>query len=308
MRPLTFGVVTDEVDQDFDRACHVAHELGMGVVELNNLWGKPAEQLEPNEVRRVREIVQRYDLRLDVIGTLALKGLELSKNPILDHSEEFADHLDSIRNAARVAQALADVSLEPGVRIFSFRREEMVGLGNPSPILPDGGGLSEITLNRIVEGLNKACDVARAEGVRLLVENVRSCWGNTGLNTTRILDATNRPELRIIWDVANDWVSCGKTYQEGYLATKPYTVCVHFKDAKLIDPGTGLTAWTPIGQGAVDVDSQVVDLLRNGFDGPVLLETHWRGEGLSKEESSRRSFAGLKSAVERAQELLRKPA
>ena len=301
MSQLTLGVVTDEIDQDFERACQVANELGMEVVELNNLWGKPVERLEPAEVGRVREIVQRYDLRLDVIGTLALKALELGKNPDLDHSEEFTEHLDSIRRAARIAQSLADVSLEPGVRIFSFRREEMVGLGNPSPIFPDGGGLSDATLERIVQGLNKACDVAHEEGVRLLVENVRSCWGNTGLNTVRILDATNRPELKIIWDVANDWVSCGKNYQEGYLATKPYTVCVHFKDAKLIDPAIGLTAWTPIGQGEVDVENQVADLVRNGFDGPVLLETHWRGEGLSKEESSRHSFVGLKSGIERAQ-------
>jgi sugar phosphate isomerase/epimerase len=75
---------------------------------------------------------------------------------------------------------------------------------------------------------------------------------------------------------------------------------VHFKDAKLLDPAIGLTAWAPIGEGAVDVDGQVADLLRDDFRGPVLLETHWRGEGLSGEQSSRRSFAGLVTAIDRA--------
>lgn len=298
-RHFPLGVVTDEIDPDFAHACAVAAELGMQVVEMNNLWGKPADRLESAEVEQVRDIVKRHSLRVDAVGTLAFKALELSKNPNLRTSAEYAEHLDTIRRAARIARSLADVSAEPAVRIFSFRREPMEGLGNPSPILADGGGIGDSVLDRIVEGLHGACDLAREEGARLLVENVRSCWGNTGVNTARILQATNRPELAIIWDVANDFVSCGLNYRAGYLATKPYATVVHFKDAKVVDPAVGLTAWTPIGQGAVDVDGQIADLLRDGFGGPVLLETHWRGEGLSKEESSRRSFAGLVRGIER---------
>lgn len=300
MSVFPVGAVTDEIDPDLARACKVANELGMQVVELNSLWGKPADRLDPEEVARVRDLVGENGLRVDAVGTLAFKALELSKNPNLRASREFEEHLAAIRRAARVARELEVVSPEPAVRIFSFRREPMEGLGNPSPIYPDGGGIPEPALERIAAGLKLASDLARDEGVRLLVENVRSCWGNTGVNAARIVKAANRPELRIIWDVANDWVSCGQSYRAGYEATRPYTVCVHFKDAKLVDPAIGLTAWTPIGQGAVDVVGQVRDLLRDGFAGPVLLETHWRGEGLSKEESSRRSFAGLLSAIERA--------
>ena len=300
MSQATFGVVADELGPDLARSCQVAVELGMRAIEINEYRGKPIERLGPTEIAAVRDLAGVHGLRLDAVGTLALKALELSKNPDLDTSAEFAEHLATIRNAARVARALADVSPEPAVRIFTFRREPMVGLGNPSPILPDGGGLKPETLERIVAGLHQACDVARDEGVRLLVENVRSCWGNTGENTARIVAAANRPELRIIWDVANDWVSCGQSYRAGYLATKPYTVAIHFKDAKIVDPAIGLTAWMPIGQGAVDVDGQAVDLVRDGFTGPILLETHWRGEGLDQEESSRQSFAGLTAAFARA--------
>lgn len=299
IRQFPLGVVTDEIGPDFARACAVAAELGMEVVEMNSLWGKPADRLEPTEVEQVREIVKRHGLRVDAVGTLAFKAIEFGKNPNLDTSAEYAEHLDTIGRAARIARALADVSAEPAVRIFSFRREPMEGLGNPSPILPDGGGVSDAVLERIVEGLHGACDLAREEGVRLLVENVRSCWGNTGLNTARILQAANRPELAIIWDVANDFVSRGMSYRVGYLATKPYATVMHFKDARVVDPAIGLTAWTAIGEGEVDVDGQVADLLRDGFAGPVLLETHWHGEGLTNEESSRRSFAGLARSIER---------
>jgi len=238
------------------------------------------------------------------VGTLAFKALALSESPDLYESTEFAEHLETIRRAARIARALEDVSLAPAARIFAFRREPMEGLGNPWPILPDGGGVSAEMLSRIAEGLQRACDLARQEGVRLLVENVRSCWGNSGVNTARIVEAANRPELGIIWDVANDFVACGKSYHEGYQATKPSAVCVHFKDVRVVNPTTGLTAWMPVGQGAVDAVGQIADLIRDGFAGPVLLETHWRGDGLTKEESSRRSFAGLRAAIEQARGLV----
>lgn len=298
-QPFPLGVVTDEIDQDVERACRVAAELGMGIVELNNLWAKPADRLGPGEVARVRATVRRYGLRVDAVGTLAFKALELSKHPILGESEEYAEHLDAIRRATAIARELADVSLAPTVRIFSFRREPMEGLGNPSPILPDGGGLPDAVLRRIVDGLGPACDLAREHGVRLLVENVRSCWGNTGVHTARIVEAAGRPELGIIWDVANDYVSCGQGYRAGYLATKAWTAAVHCKDARVVDWSTGLTAWTAIGDGEVDVAGQLAELARDGFGGPVVLETHWRGHGLSKEASSRHSFAGLRAALAR---------
>jgi sugar phosphate isomerase/epimerase len=297
MSHLTLGAVTDEIDADLERACQVAVELGMTFVELNTVWGQPVDRLPPDDAGRVREIVRRHGLQIDAVGTLAFKALELSQHPALRNSDEFAEQLAAIRRAAHLAQVWSDCLPNPAVRIFAFRREPMQGLGNPSPIYPDGGGIPAAVVERVAEGLNLACDLARAEGVRLLVENVRSCWGNTGVNTARLVAAADRPELGIIWDVANDWVSCGQSYRAGYVATRPYTVAVHLKDARLVDPATGLTAWLPIGQGEADLPGQVADLLRDDFGGPVILETHWRGDGLTKEESSRRSFAGLQAAI-----------
>src|SRR5436305_1358767 len=150
MSPPIFGVVADEIDPDLERACQVAVELGMQVIEINDYRGKPIDQLDRSEIEAVHHIIGARGLRVDAVGTLALKALELSKNPDLSASADFAEHLATIRRAARVARALADVSPEPAVRIFSFRREPMQGLGNPSPIYPDGGGLGSETLERIV--------------------------------------------------------------------------------------------------------------------------------------------------------------
>ena len=77
--------------------------------------------------------------------------------------------------------------------------------------------------------------------------------------------------------------------------------CIHVKDACVVDPASGLTAWMPVGAGQVDLQGQLGDLVYDGFRGPVVLETHWRGEGLTREQSSRRSFAGLLDLIHRVQ-------
>ena len=115
----------------------------------------------------------------------------------------------------------------------------------------------------------------RAEdlGLTLCVENVRSCFGNKGVNTAAILAAVDHPNVRAIWDPANDFVSGGEDFRPGYEATKPWMVHVHAKDATEIDAATGLTAWTAIGAGDLDWTAQICALIDDGYGGHISLET-----------------------------------
>ena len=117
------------------------------------------------------------------------------------------------------------------------------------------------------------------------LENVRSCWGNSGHNAARILAAVDHPRLRAIWDPGNDFVSGGVPYPDGYRAILPYLLHVHVKDAVVVDDTTGLTSWAPIGSGSVDYAGQVDALRRDGYAAVVSVETHWRKEGASRLES-----------------------
>lgn len=291
----TLSVVSDEIDQDLANACAVAAELGIDAVELNSLWDAPSDQLSADQVRQVCQLVDRYGLHVSAVSVAAFKAIELSKEPDLAASSTFQEHMGMIERAAHVADALGDRMLSRSVRVFSFRREPMQGLGNPWPILPDGGGVPATFLPRIVEGLSLAGDLAKRLGVRLLIENVRSCWGNSGENTAAILKALNRPEYGAIWDIANDYVSCGQPWSVGYNATLPWSEAVHWKDATVLDWASGLTAWKAIGEGAIDVAGQAQALASRPLPGPIVLETHWRGDGMTKEASSRHSFQGLKT-------------
>ena len=149
--------------------------------------------------------------------------------------------------------------------------------------------------------MRDAGDRADAAGVTLLVENVRSCWGNTAVNTVRILEATDHPRVKLNWDPSNDFVSGGNPYPSGYEVARPWTQHVHIKDARVVDHATGLIAWECIGRGEVDFVGQLRALIDEGFAGAVNLETHWHPEDRSKEANSRESFAGMLAALKLAQ-------
>jgi sugar phosphate isomerase/epimerase len=204
--------------------------------------------------------------------------------------------MDVLRASIRAAQILG----APIVRTFGFRRDGMVDMGNPSPRLPLGGAVPEEMLEKVAEGLRFAAERAAAAGLILGLENVRSCWANSGHNTARIIAATGHPALRSIWDPGNDYVSGGVPYPDGYEAVRPYLCHVHVKDARVVDPATGLTAWEAVGAGEVDYVAHFAALRRDGFAGTLSLETHWRlpeGSEPHRERASRISFEGIRRAL-----------
>jgi sugar phosphate isomerase/epimerase len=294
-----FGVCTDEVHDDLETALRVAREMGMRWVELQAFWGKPITDLSDAELDRTRLLLDQYDMRVSSVGTLCLKGVLLGRvapGTVVEDAH-FQRDMALLRGSHRVARRLG----APMVRTFAFRRDDMVGLGNPSLHLPDGGQIPDDTLAKIGEGLRYAASETAAVGLTLGLENVRSCWANTGLNAARIIQAIDHPALRAIWDPGNDYVSWPGSYGAGYEAVKPYICHVHVKDARVVDGRTGLTAWEAVGAGSVDYVGQFAALRRDGYTGTLSLETHWHppvnGGEPDRVRDSQTSFAGIRRAL-----------
>src|SRR5919198_1299678 len=211
----SFGVCTDEVHQDLEIAFQFATAMGMRWVEL----------------------LACYALGVSAIGSLFLKGVQLGhvRRGEVAQDPAFREELAVLRASIRVAKRLD----APIVRTFGFRRDDMVGLGNPSPRLPRGGEVPDEILEKAAEGLRIAAQITADAGLILGLENVRSCWANSGYNTGRIIAATGHPALKALWDPGNDYVAGGVPYPEGYDAVRPQICHVHVKDARVVDPRTG---------------------------------------------------------------------
>lgn len=291
--PFLFSLVADEVSDDLDEALAFAVDHDMTAIELTSLWGTPFEAATDALRSQARAALRRSDIRSAMVLSPAFKTLviaDVDTQPIAS-IPGWSDHVRLLESAMVTAVALDC----PYVRVFTCRLD--TGGQNPSPRLPGGGTFPPQRLEIISSILRDAANRANDLGLTVCVENVRSCFGNTGRNTAAILSAVDHPAVRTIWDPANDFVAGGTEFREGYEAVKPWIVHVHAKDAVVRIATTGLTEWTAIGRGALDWPGQLRALVDDGYPGLVSLETHWHPDGCSKSKSSHESFEGLLAAL-----------
>ncbi|MCC9074674.1 sugar phosphate isomerase/epimerase [Litorilinea aerophila] len=290
-KPYRFGVITDEIDQDFARACQVARELGMSYVEIHTLWGKNVDELSDEEVEQVAQILEEHGLGTHLICGLLFRPFSLADVELatLEEHPRFQAHLVKLERFIQLAHRLQ----APYIRTFGFTRD--VGGANPSPRSPDGGGVDEETLAKIAKGLRIACQRVAQEGLTLALENARSLYANTGGNLRRVLDAVDHPNLKIIWDPANAFVA-GEDPAQGFQAVRGHIVDVHCKDAVVVDEATGLTAWARIGAGGTNWPQQLALLAQEPVE-TYTIETHWHPEGQDRAENTRQTFASLQALL-----------
>lgn len=289
--PFRISICLEELGIDLERALAVASDLGIQDVDFGSLWGQRVDRVPLRRLVQARDLLRQYEMRVRVVGPSTFKTVRLEGVPLEHIAQEPAFQKEMLLLRAQLEAARFFGA--PLSRIYSFRRTGMIGLGNPSLRLPQGGPFPEEMQAKVARALSLACLAAQDAGVVLALENVRSCWGNSGHNTALIAKRVNSPWLKVIWDPANAWVCGEEDLEAGYQAIRPYLAHVHLKDAALEDADSGLTRWERMGDGEVDLAGQLAALRRDGYDGCLSVETHWSPPGGNKEWNTRRTHAGL---------------
>ena len=296
--PFSLGVITDEIHRDASISIPLAAEMGFKYVDFNDVGERNVWELSDSEAEELAALVRVYGLATFALCPPAFKVVLLDEVSAGSVAKDpaFQEHMNILRRTFELAPTFG-VSM---IRMFSFRQSDMKAMGNPSPRLPQGGEIPADIFDKVVEGLQFAAGEAEAAGMTLLLENVRSCWGNSGGNLARIVTAVNHTSLRAIWDPANCYVSGGCPFPDGYEAVKSQIGEIHVKDAVVKEQESGLTRWECIGRGGVDYVGQLRALLSDGYEGVVTVETHWSEPDMTREECTRQTLAGLKECLKQA--------
>jgi len=286
--PFRISVINDEISQDFGHACEIAsQEFGMHWIELRSMWKKNIVSLDEKEVAEARRILDKFQLRVTDIASPLFKvdwpgapKSKFSEAKSFGASFTLAQQDEVLDRAIDMAKAFQT----DRVRCFDFWR-----LDDQAPYRP-----------AINDKLLQAANKAGQKGITLVLENEPACNTATGAEAAKVLDAVKSPYLMLNWDPGNA-ATLGETpYPDGYnLLPKDRIGHCHCKDA--VKKGKGYD-WAPMGGGIIDWAGQLKALKRDGYHFAVSLETHWNGGG-SPEESSRKSWAGMKKLLQQADAL-----
>jgi len=284
---LRLSILTDEISQDFGHACEVAsRDFGMGLVDLREAGGKNLMNWDAAQIADVRKVVDRYNLRVACLATPIFKvdWPDAPKSPFSPKRDEFGASFTFAQQDELLERAfeLAKQFQTDRIRVFDFWR-----LDDQKP--------HRAAIDDVVR---KAAAKAGKRGLTLVLENEYACNTATGAEAGRLAAAIPDKALQITWDPGNAQFRDEVPFPGGYAAIPKGRIGhMHCKDAK--KRADGKWEWMAMGSGVIDWAGQFRALKADGYSHVCTLETHWRGAG-TPEASSRESFAGMKSLLQKA--------
>jgi L-ribulose-5-phosphate 3-epimerase len=282
------SVINDEISQDFGHVCEVAaKEFGMGWIELRSMWKKNIVSLDEKEIAEARRILEKSQLKVTDIASPLFKvdwpgapKSKFSEEKSFNAAFDWKQQDEVLERAIEMAKAFNTER----VRCFDFwRLEEQTPFRTP-----------------MNEKLREAAEKCAKNNLLLVLENEPACNTATGAESAKVLTAVQHPAFMLNWDPGNAAASGEIPYPDGYkLLPKDRIGHCHCKD--VVKKETKYD-WAPMGGGMIDWAGQFRALKRDGYHFAVSLETHWNGGG-SAEESTRKSWAGMKKTLEQASAL-----
>ena len=280
--PFRISVINDEISQDFGHACEIASkEFGMGWIELRSMWKKNIVALDEKEVAEAKRLVEQHQLKVTDIASPLFK-VDWPGAPKSKYSEAKSFGADfPISKQDEVLDRAIELAKAFGtqrVRCFDFWRLE-----------------DQKPYREAINGkLREAAEKCEKNGLILVLENEPACNTATAAESVKVLEAVPSRSFMLNWDPGNAAASGEVAYPDGYnLLPKDRIGHCHCKDVARL----GKDEWAPMGGGLIDWAGQFKALKRDGYHFAVSLETHWSGGG-SPEESTRKSWAGMKKLLQ----------
>lgn len=281
---MKISIITDELSSDVASAIELGTSWGCDTFEIRNAWLKRMPNAPDILVNRIWTTVQTYGVTVSGISPGIFKG---RTNDDYKRVKVFADSVEEIEfHQKKLVPASFEFAERLGTKVivvFSFVRPT----GPRDPEIPDA----------VVDYLGPVANEAEARGLTLALETEHGTWADSGENARKIVDAVGSKGLQINWDPSN--IIAGHSGEDafsvGYEHAKGAIANVHVKDVTK-DPVTGENEWSILGEGDLDWNEHLKVLKRDGYDGYVSLEPHFRFAGaVNVIDKCRRTFETLQS-------------
>ena len=244
---MKLSIISDEVSQQLNEIICFCRQFKLKAVELRSIEGLGAFEFTPGLAKRMRE----------QFGAL---GIEVCSLSLPFYKCEYSDlqtrrqHLESLKRSLEMAQYLGAKI----VRGFCFWRHE-------------DAPLTEAALS---DAYAPVLPLLADSGVVMGLEADPSVNGHTSAILAGYVRAIGSPFVRAVWDGGNLlYAPDGEAPLAGYALLQGLICHVHIKDA--VKTADGARA-VRVGTGGADVAGQLRQLVRDGYQGYLSLETHYR--------------------------------
>lgn len=270
--PFKLGVITDEVSQDIFQAAEFAKIHGLDSLEIRSVNDRSPYELTDADVAEIKKAAQQNGLEVAAISSPLFKCN-------FDDEEAVAAHIEGFKHCVKIAKALGAKL----IRGFDFWE-------------------SGVSVENRAEAYKPIVEICEKEDMYCVIEFDPSVHSSTPFLTAELVKAIGHPRISALFDPGNSPYADSVTppYPDGYNALKPYITHIHIKDTVL---NNGTAEGVKVGDGLVDYLGLFKELISNGYNGHIMLETHYRkGEELDEEQLKRPGGAAFTSGAYPASE------
>ncbi len=269
---MNLGVICDGISRDLAHAVDVMDEFGLTHAELQFVGEKEVGEHSAQEIREIDALLRDHGMPVSCLSRHVFAGMTKDNRPGDDlHTR----HLDALKRVIDMAHVVGS----PLVRIMTPKKEQILWGSHGAEKWNVAHGAWDAMLPLVAP----AADLARAEGVTLVVETGNGTMVNSNYTARRLInDLDAKDVLKVLWDPANNCWCHERAWPDGYEEVKDgYLGHVHIKDVQVDTPRATLEV-REMGKGQLaDQFAPLAQALRDdGYDGAISFESVYHpGDG-----------------------------
>jgi sugar phosphate isomerase/epimerase len=262
---MKLGVICDGISRDLAHAVDVMDEFGLDHAELQFVGDTEVGDHSPAQIADIKALLADRGKPVSCLSRHIFAGLTTASRPgDPDHTR----HMDALKRVIAMAHELGD----PLVRIMTSKKEQILFGAGGAEVWNVAKGAWD-TLPPLIA---PAVDLARTEGITLVVETGNGTMVNSNATARLLIDALDAGDvLKVLWDPANNCWCHEAAWPDGYDTLRGgYLGHIHIKDVQVDTPRATLEV-RELGQGQLaSLFAPIAAALRaDGYDGVISLES-----------------------------------
>jgi sugar phosphate isomerase/epimerase len=283
---MKLGVICDGISRDLKHAVDVMDEFDLEYAELQFVGDTEVGDHTPAEIKEIDTLLRDRGKPVSCLSRHVFAGTT-TENRAGD--ELHTKHMDALKRVIEMAHIVGS----PLVRIMTQKKEQILWGHNGAEKWNVAHGAWDTMLPMIAP----AVELARAEGVRLVVETGNGTMVNSNYTARRLIDELNAKDaLKVLWDPGNNCWCHELAFPDGYHEVKDgYLGHVHIKDVQVDTPRATLEV-RRMGEGQLGpLFAPIAQALRDdGYDGVVSFESVYHPGNGSFEDGFRQCVETFK--------------
>lgn len=262
---MKLGVICDGISRDLAHAVNVMDEFDLEYAELQFVGDTEVGDHSKAEIQDINALLRNRGKPVSCLSRHIFAGTTTANRP---GDALHTQHMDALKRVIEMAHIVGS----PLVRIMTQKKEQILWGNNGA----ERWNVAHGAWDTMAPMIAPAVDLARAEGVTLVVETGNGTMVNSNYTARRLIDELDAKDaLKVLWDPGNNCWCHELAFPDGYAEVRDgYLGHLHIKDVQVDTPRATLEV-REMGKGQLGPLFQpMADALRtDGYDGVISFES-----------------------------------